>query len=70
MGIKTTIVCDVCGVEKVESNHWFEVQDENDFDLMMLEPYEGGKVVCGEACAHKLLSQWFDKQRGQSNVEK
>ncbi len=65
MGIKQITTCDVCGVSKIESNHWFEVQAQGEWSIMSLEPYEYGKVVCGEACAHKLLSQWFDGQRPQ-----
>jgi hypothetical protein len=71
MGIKQKITCDVCGTEKVEVNHWFQVfshiSNDTNSEFIVLpcdgEVRDNQVVACGEACAHKLLNQWFDQQR-------
>ena len=63
---EVTYKCDICGTIRGPSNHWFcawiyiptvipsiEIKpfDEKDMD------YSGIKILCGEACVHKFISQ-------------
>lgn len=74
MAIDQQITCDLCGAEKRETNHWLvavETAPASDY----LTPAIGFapiafipenrddaeiKHICGQACAHTLLSQWLD----------
>jgi hypothetical protein len=60
---KTQVICDECGAEKKETNHWLKRMDTtNWFALSANESHQGGwKVVadyCGISCAIKALSKW------------
>lgn len=70
MGIIQQIQCDVCGKVRQQVNHWFLVEVHNgEWLISVLEvpvkiaEVARSKVVCGEDCALRLLSQWFDRQR-------
>lgn len=63
----TQVKCDVCGVVKQETNHWFLVfisSGMRGFDVRVLlgdintydNPHED---VCGSECLHKLLDKWI-----------
>lgn len=64
--IQQVITCDVCGSQKRQSNHWFIACEESG-DLrigawkspQLLSPET--KHLCGEACAHKLISHFLMK---------
>ena len=67
MGIKTTVICDVCAAERKEANHWFMAlcETHNSKRALIIEPLqlqylqESGKmwdVLCGEACVQKWVS--------------
>lgn len=74
MAIIQQIQCDICGVTRQQANHWFACLRTN--HEWVIDPLEvpvnierigNARIVCGEDCAHKLLSQWFEKQlRGAS----
>jgi hypothetical protein len=54
--------CDICGVEKLESNHWVMVANASEFGVTFspwdTETYRSYlRHLCGEACAGKLLAQ-------------
>lgn len=81
MATKTSIVCDICGTVKGETNHWFivdirkEDKLENDPGFHIVQAnfikrehldLEEAKDVCGQTCAMKLFSQWMtDAQTAQ-----
>lgn len=61
--------CAVCNIEKKQTNHWYVFDKTkvglhihtfswglNEGDLDQLD------YLCGEECAHKLLSQYFADQ--------
>jgi hypothetical protein len=60
--IQQVITCDICGSQKRQANHWFVVREESgELHISgwnsphLLSP--GTKHLCGETCAHKLISQ-------------
>lgn len=57
------VSCDGCGAEKKAANHWFLLFERTDGVLITRwEPEEVDNAdghVCGEQCAHALLSNWF-----------
>lgn len=61
---KPVTTCDVCGIEKKETNHWFKmiasetaviIKKSDDINL------EGMKDACGQKHAMDLVQQWFDR---------
>jgi hypothetical protein len=64
MATKLGVVCDVCAIEKKETNNWFKVSIFNDglhiypshTILPRKHPY---RDVCGHVCAQKLLGRWM-----------
>jgi len=69
MAVKGKIVCDVCGAEKKETNHWFTVNltlwGGIRFDRWNYEN-PGNNLsadfhLCGEQCCQKKLSDWTTK---------
>lgn len=79
----TTITCDVCGVEKRETNHWLiavtSVSSAADNPGIAFGPL-GAPVrddpdfkiehLCGESCALKHLSRWLDELKAASSNPK
>jgi len=62
--IQQVITCDICGSRKGQSNHWFIVREESGElrvggwnSVHILSP--GNKHLCGETCAHKLISHFL-----------
>ncbi len=66
----STVACDVCGVQKAETNHWlvaltcpgllgiaFVPADTVQYPRSDKGKYED---ICGHACAHTRLSQWLE----------
>lgn len=63
--------CDVCGVEKGETNHWLVAITYPAWTGILFAPAEDAlqpgdrpaesryEDICGEACAHKRLSQFL-----------
>jgi hypothetical protein len=63
--------CDVCGVEKKETNHWLVAITHPQLAGIMFVPADvavqtglGAGIVrediCGQACSSKRLSQWLE----------
>ena len=64
--IRQVVTCDICGTQKQQTNHWFLASEEsgelrisgwNSSHLLSPE----AKHLCGETCAHKLISQFLMK---------
>lgn len=64
-------VCDKCGVEKKETNHWFKVAIDKYGDLVIMssassrllntgEPSLVRRDVCGENCALSFATRWLE----------
>jgi hypothetical protein len=64
---KIVAICDVCGAQKKETNHWWRVSLRD--GAFVFEKAErvsdlaGATDVCGESCAVKLLQRFM--QTGQ-----
>jgi hypothetical protein len=78
--IQQVIACDICGAQKREANHWFVACEESGElrisgwnSLHLQSP--ATKHLCGETCAHKLISQFLMKlvdvgtQRAADGIE-
>lgn len=61
MGVRLAFDCEICGVEKRDVNHWYEVYNngEGAIGIRHFQGNEFLKQVCGAACAHKLLDRWL-----------
>ena len=62
--IKTKIECDVCEIEKKETNNWVIIRTAaGSFQTFrhdsLPQRHDEDMDICGEACAHKLYSQWL-----------
>ena len=64
--IRQAISCDICGMEKKQTNHWFVAYDQGE-ELRLsgwnarsrLRP--GSKHLCGQTCLHKLVDDFLAK---------
>jgi hypothetical protein len=62
MGISVKVSCDQCGVEKLQTNHWYMATkgtkniNLQPLDVVMLNEFSYD-VLCGEACVHSFLAQ-------------
>jgi len=62
--IRQAISCDICGMEKKQTNHWFVAYDQGE-ELRVsgwnsrnrLRP--GSKHLCGQTCLHKLVDDFL-----------
>ena len=61
---QTTIKCDVCGIEKKESNHWWTVERISvetlcirRFDIKIAA--SGTKDICGDTCVMKITQRFL-----------
>ena len=62
--IRQVITCDICGSQKHQTNHWFVAYEQSGELLIggwnsphLLSP--GTNHLCGETCAHKLISHFL-----------
>jgi hypothetical protein len=62
--IRQTITCDVCGVHKIEANHWFMAFEHK--GTLKLSAWGAlnrvrpdMKHLCGEKCVHRLLDEFL-----------
>jgi hypothetical protein len=69
MGISTSTKCDICEIERKETNHWFMVFVMNNEPVILIRPFDlkvaadnekytstPMKVCCGQSCLSKYLS--------------
>ena len=60
-----SVKCDVCGTQKQETNHWlyvnYRILERHESIEFSVEAGENKLCldICGDECAHKLLSQWL-----------
>lgn len=69
--ISQKVICDVCGVEKRDTNHWYTLHLQSyttahfttRLVLTQFNPVEqttgSQKHACGQACVHKLVDRWL-----------
>lgn len=58
--------CDVCGIMKKETNHWFLFL-EKDKEMLQIMSWDEYRLrvslelghLCGRACAQKKLEEWM-----------
>lgn len=68
--IRQAIWCDICGVEKKQTNHWF-VAYEQGGELRVSgwnprrRPRPDSKHLCGQACFHKMMDEFMMKVIGE-----
>lgn len=62
--------CDVCGVIKGESNHWYKIRIVGAFHTYTWSCTKEGASepderihVCGRACAQKKYEEWLEAQK-------
>jgi endogenous inhibitor of DNA gyrase (YacG/DUF329 family) len=65
-------ICDECGVQKRETNHWLVAVQRPDHEGILFVPAEAAvpptlrhkefeyRDRCGQACAHTRLGRWLD----------
>lgn len=60
MAVSVRFKCDICGVEKKETNKWFQADVLR--DVIKIEPLDYSRldnervIICGENCVHKYIS--------------
>ena len=67
MKLPSPYICDECGTQKKESNHWwlltiFECETGDKFEIGPWnedDVQDGVKHLCSESCATKALSKWM-----------
>jgi hypothetical protein len=74
MEVPSHIVCDVCGLPKGATNHWLVAIVRPGYEGILIQPAEASTSprdpdfkysdICGQQCAHKQLSRWFDESTG------
>ena len=62
--IRQTITCDICGVHKIEANHWFTaIEHKGTLRLsawgVLNSVRPDMKHLCGEKCVHRLLDEFL-----------
>jgi hypothetical protein len=67
--IGQAVKCDICGLQKQETNHWLVAITRPGMEGLLFLPAEAAENphipgftyedICGEACLHKRLSRWL-----------
>lgn len=72
--VTKTIICDVCGTQKKEANHWFRAVCPVYGMIKLIGPSieyinDTGSLfdICGETCVHNFVSQWITGMRENAN---
>lgn len=72
--IETKVTCDVCGVEKRETNHWYTLHLQRyetvyyftRLVITSFNPVEQTtgtqKHACGNSCTQKLVERWLQAE--------
>jgi hypothetical protein len=71
MALKQIYVCDACGKQKAEVNHWFiRIDAPNTFYRFAGYPWDDKLATdaaavhyCGQACVTAAFQQWLDKTK-------
>lgn len=73
MSYSERYMCDICGAEKGETNHWFEaIRDRSEGATLLLTPFMGRHEevthLCSSACliqhVHKFEESLREQQKG------
>lgn len=70
MAVIEKIVCDVCGKQKQDVNHWWIFDPPNEGqELFLLAKWSDERAVtyrhaCGQECVIKAVSEWMQKGKG------
>jgi hypothetical protein len=67
--IQQTIMCDICGTQKRQANHWFVARNESgELRISGWNPSRlasaGAKHLCGETCSLKFVSHFLMRLMG------
>jgi hypothetical protein len=69
MSEKSTVTCDVCGIDRAECNGWFSYRlDEREFHAGHADGKKGRFHACGHLCLHKALDAYIVSQKVTSPV--
>ena len=66
MSIVTKRVCDICGAEQGETNHWFFGFEDAEMVCIASENTgvpEPTRDLCGERCALEFVQGWLREQK-------
>lgn len=61
--IRQTVTCDICGVHKLDTNHWFMAVEHN--GGLRISHWGGSnprphtKHLCGQKCVHRLVDDFL-----------
>ncbi len=64
MPVVTKYICDGCGAEKGETNHWFRMGADRDaitFAEWSMGAYP--RLFCGEKCVLAAISKWMQERK-------
>jgi hypothetical protein len=63
MSEKSTVTCDVCGIDRAECNGWWSYRtDEKGFHVDHADGRKGRSHACGHSCVHKALDAFLTVQ--------
>jgi len=69
MAKRTVYTCNVCGKDKLKTNHWW-IAYVSSAPGFMLSPWsdslaenEEVKTLCGQECLIKAVNEWMQKQQ-------
>ena len=65
MPVVTKYICDGCGVEKGETNHWFHSRVDSYGFTVSGWDRAGQGIHCGEKCVLAALSKWMQERKDQ-----
>ena len=65
MPVVTKYICDGCGAEKGETNHWFKITKSADFIGIWTWPEQpdSAPMFCGEKCMLARISKWMQERK-------
>jgi len=73
----TGFKCNVCGIEKKETNHWFVITVSSSHGPMLIietwctealdRTNSDVRHICGEACVNKTVSEWLSRKEVYAN---
>ena len=73
MAIRVVVSCDICGIDRKETNNWWTIWTDrsgyNANHLSLTSPNKpGDKHICGIGCSSKMYMRWMET--GKLNTDK